>query len=140
VRNGFVEVFDPNEIRIKRNGKIGYRTKGVRKGPLRNLSFLERRLIEKEQDFFREIAKFTKLDNAMRQLAAKQRSASAIAVKQRSQKADAIGAIVFEMYAKCRLPRHLRAGYITRKLPDLGWHLSERRVRQIIFAHFPAAG
>jgi hypothetical protein len=132
VRNGFVEVHDPNEVRIKRNGKIGYRTKGVVKGPLHNLSFMERRLIEKERDFLKQISKFTKLDNAMTHFVAKQGKASAIAVKMRCQRSEDVRQIVLEAYKTCRLPRHLRVGYIARKLAASGRRLSERRIRQII--------
>jgi hypothetical protein len=134
VRNGFVEVYDPNEIRMKREGKIGYRTKGATKGPLRNLSSMERRLVEKERDFLTKIAKFTKLDNAMMQLEAKQKNASALAVQRRRQRADEISAIIVEMYNNCHLSPCHRAGYITRKLAAAGQRITERRVHQIISA------
>ena len=138
VRNGFVEVLQPNEVRLKKNGKTGYRTNGVVKGPLRDLSFLERRLIAKERDFLKEIAKFTKLDSAMTHFAAKQGKASALAARLRRQRADELSATIAGLYENCRLPPHSRVGYVTRMLATAGRRLSERRVRQIICSKIAA--
>lgn len=138
VRNGFVEVLHPNEVLMQRNGKTGYRTKGVVKGPLRALSFLERRLIEKEQDFLKQISKFTKLDNALTHFAATQGQASARAARLRRQRADELSEVIIGLYENCRLPPHLRAGFVTRKLAAAGRDISERRVRQIISAKITA--
>jgi hypothetical protein len=133
-RSGWVQRFKPNEMVVTRNGKTGFRSLGIKNGPLRNMSFLERRLQQQELAFTKLIARLENRTAAVVRLAAHRQKACCTAAAKRAVQASQIEEIIANLYVGSRLQPHNRASAITKQLRSQGLELTVRRVRQIVSA------
>lgn len=137
-RNGWVQRFKGNEVIVTRNGKTGFRGIGVNNGPLRNSSFLERRLQQQETEFLKQIDRLESLDAAILRLARHRQKACFTAAAKRAAQASQVETLILDHYKASTLPLHNRAGAIAIKLNSQGIKLSVRRIRQILRANISA--
>jgi hypothetical protein len=137
-RNGWVQCFKGNEVVVTRNGKTGFRGIGVNNGPLRNSSYLERRLQQQETEFLKQIGRLESLDAAILRLASHRQKACFKAAAKRGARASQVETLILDSYQASTLPPHNRAGAIAMTLNSQGFKLSVRRVRQILRANISA--
>jgi len=136
-RSGWVQKLKFDEEIVTRNGKVGYRKFGVKNGPLRTTSTLERDIQQQEATFLKRLARYQSLDDAVLRLASHRQKACHLAVVERSVRAHQVEVLVINLYLTSKLPLQHRISSAARLLKREGFVLTIRRIRQIVQDNVP---